>query len=292
MLNPIPIIFVLVSMVGIIILIANHLPELREDAKLNPEPSWASGSAWKTIRSFVWGGVMSFAGAAGKTISRAKSEVMHPQDIARHLSDSVKTKLIRRREQVAQQEIVVENDEHEDDIDEAQNYFEQGNLTRAEELAIDLLKRDSGFKPAYELLGKIYTANKNWIEAAEVFRYLIKQVPTNEKYWASLGAALVGLEDYPEAIKAYRRSTDLYPHPEMFVALGLAHQALSDYASAGKALESALDIEPENTQVLLLLAQNFVHRDEPESAEHVLEQILELEPGNHIARERLMQLKS
>jgi len=223
----------------------------------------------------------------------AKSEARNSRDIARHFSDGIKSKILRRKEEISIPVKVLEEPEEKniDEIQEADKLFEQGQYGRAEELAIELLKKDPSARSAYEILGKIYTTNKSYLEAVEVYRFLIKQAPGNEEYWEKLGDNLVGLEDYAEAVKAYRKALGIYAKPEIFVSLGLAYQGLNDHASASKALESALDIEPENTQVMMILAQSYINRGDNDAAESILEQILELEPGNHMARERLMQLK-
>ena len=119
----------------------------------------------------------------------------------------------------------------------------------------------------------------------------MKHTPRNEKYWAFLGHSFAGLEDFSEAVNAYRKSLEIYPRSDIFISLALVHQTLGDYQSAGQALESALDLEPDNIQALMLLAENFFYKEETEAGRQILEQILQIEPGNMVARERLMKLK-
>ena len=289
MLDPIPIIFVLTALVGIVVLVSRHFPEWQA-AQANPQPTWAKKVTIKSVTGSVSRHLLFLLRQLYRALLFAKSEFKNSKDLAKHLSESVRYRLERRKvEVVADREN--QADEQRDRLSKAEKLLEKGDYLAAEESAIGILKEDSTFRPAYEFLGTVYLARKNWLEAVEIHRYLIKQSPSNDKYWRNLGHGLVGLEDYAEAKKAYHKSLEIYPNPEVSVALGLAYQALADYNSAVKAFESALDLEPENTQVLMLLAQCLLHRNEKEAAREVLEQILELEPNNHLARERLMQLK-
>lgn len=290
MLDLIPIIFVITALVGMVILVARHLPEIRQVQSVNVHPSWTGGFKFG---AFAWS-ILRKTGVILRQIQRAllfaKSEFKNSTDIARHLSDTVRHRLERRKIKVKVIEAEPENKQTPSDLDRASQLLEAGNFTESEEVVITIIKQNPTFKPAYELLGRIYLARRSFAEAAEVYRYLLKGSPKSEKYWQMLGHALVEAKDYRGAVRAYIKSVEYYPNSEVFVALGIAYQANSDYASAGKAFDSALDLDPENTQVLMLLADNLTHRGERESAREVLEQILELEPGNVVARERLMKM--
>ncbi len=289
MLDPIPIIFVLTALVGVVILVARHLPELRE-AQINVYPSWARGVTLKSLLGTAARYLALVLRQMYRAILFAKTEVKNSKDLAKHLSHSVRHRFEKRKVEVVEEQEEVKEDLNEK-LAKAEALLERGEYLAAEEAAIDILKEDSAFKPAYEFLGEVYLSRKNWLEAVEVFRYLIKQSPTNDKYWRSLADGFIGLEDYAEAKKAYHKALEVYPNPEVFVSLGFAYQALGDHGSSIKAFESALDMEPENTQVLMLLAQALIRRNDKKAAQDVLEQILELEPNNHLAREHLMQLK-
>src|SRR3989338_6869444 len=270
-----------------VILVARHLPEIRQVQSVNVHPSWTGGFKFG---AFAWS-ILRKTGVILRQIQRAllfaKSEFKNSTDIARHLSDTVRHRLERRKIKVKVIEAEPENKQTPSDLDRASQLLEAGNFTESEEVVITIIKQNPTFKPAYELLCRIYLARRSFAEAAEVYRYLLKGSPKSEKYWQMLGHALVEAKDYRGAVRAYIKSVEYYPNSEVFVALGIAYQANSDYASAGKAFDSALDLDPENTQVLMLLADNLTHRGERESAREVLEQILELEPGNVVARERL-----
>src|SRR3989338_9685168 len=294
MLDPIPIIFVATALVGIIVIAVRHLPEFKEIQGIQERHSTISGAMSRTssrIGLFTFGGFLNslwrkfaFVGRQlYKAVLFAKSEVKNSYDLTRHLSFSVKHRFEKKRIQVQ----VDKNEESaasDADLHKAEALFEQGQHLQAEETIIALLKSQPTFKPTYELLAEVYMARGSFMEAAEVFRYLIKQHQGNEQYWRGLGAALSGLADYKEAIKAYLKSLEVYSNPEIFISLGLAYQALGDNGSAGKAFESALDLDPENTQVLMLLSDNLLSRNEHQAAKGLLEQIIELEPRNAVAR--------
>lgn len=289
MLDPIPIIFVLTALVGLVVIVVRHLPELKRADSSNPKPSWAEGFSAKSIVAAVYKNTLYLIKQTGQGLRFAKTEFKNSRDIAHHLSDAVRNKLERKKTLTERED--VKSEELSDELAEAIELFDKGQYANAEEEAIAILKDDPTYLPAYEFLGQVYMARKNWLEAAEVYRYLIKKSPKNDKYWKALGDSLMGLEDYQEAKRSYHKSLEFYASPEVYVSLGLAYQAFEDFTSSIKAFESALDLEPENIQVLMLLAQNLIRCNEAGAAEEVLEQVLELEPDNVMARERLMQLK-
>ena len=252
-------------------------------------PSWVEGLSFGSILRDLLAKLNQFFKGIFRALLIAKTEVKNSRDIAKHLSQSLRHRFERRRVAVREESELEIADSH--DLGRAENFYEQGQYVASEEAAIALLKDNPTLIAAYELLGRIYLAKKSYLEAAEVYRYLLKQSPKDDKHWRSLGDTLVGVQDFPEAIKAYRRSLQTYASAETFVSLALAYKALGDEPSAGKALESALDLEPENVQILMLLAENLIRRAEADSAQEVLEQVLAIEPGNMMAREKLMQLK-
>lgn len=292
MLSIIPIIFVVTALVGITVMVVRRFPELQKEPVTAAHPSWVSNSALKSLMNWFLATIQALGRQTGKAWSAAKSEVRNSRDLAKHVSLNALHRFEKKKHIKVQSADVPQEPESDTEfLESAERLYDQGQFIKAEEEAIEALKADPANRSAYEFLGKVYLSRKNFLEAVEVYRYLIKQLPKNENYWTGLGDGLVGLEDYEEAASAYRKSLEIYHNPKVFVSLGLAYQAVADYASAGRAFESALDLEPENTQVLMLLAENLLHRNETDSAQEVFEEILELEPGNMVARERLMQLK-
>jgi tetratricopeptide (TPR) repeat protein len=174
----------------------------------------------------------------------------------------------------------------------AQKSLEQEDYQEAERLFIKVLKKDQGNEQAFAGLGKLYLAQKKFEEAAETFKFLIKHHPENDSYYSSLGQAHHGQKLYDQAIEAYEQAIELAPqNPKRYVNLGLTLEAKKHIEEAVLNYRKAADLEKDNPQFLLVLAEALTKKGDKEEAEAMLEQILQLEPTNHAAREKLMQLK-
>ncbi|MCX7805022.1 MAG: tetratricopeptide repeat protein, partial [Planctomycetota bacterium] len=66
--------------------------------------------------------------------------------------------------------------------------------------------------------------------------------------------------------------------------LGKSYVHLRRYAEARKALESALSRDPDNPELLLLLARTYIRLDKPDLARDVAEAALRLQPSNPYVR--------
>ncbi|MBI4050563.1 MAG: tetratricopeptide repeat protein [Candidatus Doudnabacteria bacterium] len=177
-------------------------------------------------------------------------------------------------------------------LKEAQVNFEKGDFDEAERKFIKAIEKDSRNEEAYAGLGKIYLAQKNYEEAIEVYKYLVKHFPANDLYHANLAQAYHGNKLYEQAIEAYEQAIALSPdNAKRYVNLGLSLEAKNHTEEAILNYRKAADLERTNTQFLMVLAEALIKKDDKEEAEHILEQILQIEPTNHVARERLMGLK-
>lgn len=175
---------------------------------------------------------------------------------------------------------------------EGQQSLEKEDYVEAERKFIKAIEKDSKNETAYAFLGKLYLAQKKFEEAAETYKFLLKHYPESDTYWANLGQAYHGNKLYEQAVEAYEKAIELGPqNAKRYVNLGLTLEAKKHIEEAILNYRKALELEPSNTQFMLALSEALTKKGDREEAILLLEQILQAEPTNHLARERLMQLK-
>lgn len=173
-----------------------------------------------------------------------------------------------------------------------QNVSEERRLEEAEKQLIAHIKLNPLDKDAYENLGKLYLERKKYKDASEVYEYLIKNHPGQDAYHSKLGTAYFNLGNYEQSAAMYRKAIELKPDlPNRYINLSLCLEALGQNEEALSAVEQAVAIAPLEVHYLQVLADLLIRAQNIEKAQETLEKILELEPTNHVAREKLMQLK-
>lgn len=175
---------------------------------------------------------------------------------------------------------------------EAQEAAENSKYQEAERLFIRILKKDQANEAAFFGLGRLYLANKKYEEAAETYKFLLKYHPENDSYYSGLAQAYFGQKLYDQAVESYERAIELAPeNPKRYINLGLTLEAKKHLEEAILNYRKACEIEKDNPQFLLVLAEALAKKGDEDEAEGLLEQILQIEPTNHAAREKLMQIK-
>lgn len=175
------------------------------------------------------------------------------------------------------------------------------------ELARTLLKRDRldeaaiYAQKAYEFtpenkyygaqLGDIYTQQRKYAKAAEIYRNIVKQNTDNAEYGLELAAVYILDEKYEEALKAY---------DEVERSLGideeLIHQKQRLYLKLdkiNKALEEAqklINAEPTESRYVVEMARLLMIAKRPEEAKQQLEKALKINPDESEASLMLAEI--
>jgi len=168
----------------------------------------------------------------------------------------------------------------------------QAEGTTAEELYLQAIKKNPEDAGAYEALGRLYLQERNFADALETFQFLTKFKPDKDVYWSNLGLCYFSVKNYPLAVSAYEKALSLNSKvPVRWMNLALCFEKQDELAKAIKAIAAALQLDGRNISYLQLQADFYVKAQNKVRAEQVLQQILELEPTNRLAREKLMKLK-
>lgn len=161
-----------------------------------------------------------------------------------------------------------------------------------ETLYLDAIKKDPQDKEAYENLGRLYLQEKKYPEAAEIFEYLINFDPGRDTYFSNLALSYYLLQEYPKAAVTYEKALSLNNKiPPRWINLGLSFMAMGEYGKAIKAVSNALGLDKRNLNYMMLLADLYMRAHNRIRAEQVLMQVLEMDPTNRLAREKLMKLR-
>ncbi len=157
---------------------------------------------------------------------------------------------------------------------------------------LEAIKRNPEDMAAYEGLARLYLQEKNFAEASETFDYLTKMDPTRDVYWSNLGLSLFSLKLFREACNAYQKALDLNNKiPVRWINLALCLDNMDETAKSVKAITQALQLDPRNINYQFLLADMYMKMENKVRAEEVLEHILQFEPTNKPAREKLMKIR-
>jgi len=130
---------------------------------------------------------------------------------------------------------------------------------KTEKYFLEQIKRDPKNLEHYSSLGKHYLTEKNYLEAVNVYEYLVKHEPSESNHSAQLGYIKLNLEDYEAAVKHYEKSVSLdASHPNRYYNLSLSHGAQGQWPNAAEVLRKALELEPNNFKYLKFLSEIYL----------------------------------
>ncbi len=177
-------------------------------------------------------------------------------------------------------------------LGEAQSLAASGRLTEAERRYVEIVKLNSRHVGAYRGLGKLYVDFKQWQQARETLRFLIKVVARSGCAHARAAAA----GQFAEQGLACNATPA--EHAEMardYLALGGVSQELGDLPGAKRALEGALVFEPNNPRYLDLFLEACILVGDRERGMEAFEKLQAANPDNQklpALHERLLHLPS
>ncbi len=132
------------------------------------------------------------------------------------------------------------------------------------------------FEKAVELQRK---GDLHGAEAA--YREVLWTAPRYAEAHANLGAVLIRLDRYEEAIQEYETALQLSPHLKpVLLNIGIAHFRRSAYARAVESLKRFLEVSPGHAQATQLMALALVELGRDEEALKYLEPALSASPND------------
>lgn len=204
-------------------------------------------------------------------LPEAREGIERVQELLQQISDSPELTNVRARVQTARGEIL-----------NAQGHFAEAETAFRQALAFnpDGIRAEAG-------LAQIYFAGGKLKEAAASADKVIRAGDKRAVNYLVLGAALAGLQKYPEAIASLNEA--LRAEPQNTAALSYraeAHIARKNFEQAVTDLQAIIAIE-KKTAILLRLAQVFMQMSKNDEAVRIAQEIIEREPGNTAAQNLL-----
>jgi len=152
--------------------------------------------------------------------------------------------------------VVDEKDKEKTPRELADEYFEKGELKRAEAHYLKILSKEPDDAAIYNKLGLIYLQSKDFKDAKSALKQALKLEPENDTFYNNLGLLYYQMEDYDSAIEAYEKSVTINDKiPSRLINLGLAYFMTKKYRKAADQYEKAIILDPRNEQTQELLKQ-------------------------------------
>jgi tetratricopeptide (TPR) repeat protein len=117
-------------------------------------------------------------------------------------------------------------------------------------------------------------------EAIQGYRLLVEKYPDLAEIRSNLGAALAGQGRYREAVIEYKRALDSKPDPTVRLNLGLAYYKTDQLVLAVEMLKIGHEQNPENSQILTVLADCYLRLGQNKNVIDVLAPVQRADPDN------------
>ncbi len=164
----------------------------------------------------------------------------------------------------------------------ANRLYGERQYLAAEKAYLKVLKLNHKDQHAYNRLGMIYVALKNYPDAIECFQ-IAAQLKPSAAGWYNLGLAYFENDNAIKAISAIEKSIMFEPTAARFVTLARAYTKVSNSSKAISALERASDLES-SKKTLSLLAEAYTKNHDREKAVETYQRILEIDPTDAKAK--------
>jgi len=152
----------------------------------------------------------------------------------------------------------------------------------AEKAYLKVLRINHKDAQAYNRLGLIYVALKNYDDATECFQISAQLKPTAAA-WYNLGLAYNENGNAIKAISAIEKAIMFEPSAVRYSGLAKAYAKVGNQAKVISALEQALAQE-KTKKTLVLLAESYAKNHQREKMQETYRQILELDPSDAKAK--------
>lgn len=155
-------------------------------------------------------------------------------------------------------------------------------------LCTELLSKHPGMTAAHFTLGNIYANEQRFREAADEYRVVVRQDPTDTTALAAEVKALVDATAYTDALAPARDYVRKKPDdPSGHVLLGMVYRGLGDYAKAEPELELGVARAPDDFEARYQLGFVLAKLGKPDQALPQLRRAVALHSGDKSAQFQL-----
>ena len=133
---------------------------------------------------------------------------------------------------------------------EALTLFHGGQINKAKDICLKILKKQPNNIDVLNLLGAIAFQNKNYLEAVHTFNKIIQINSNNFQAFYNKGNALLGLKKFEEAFKSYNQAIKIKPdYKQAYNNRGIVLKELKRIKEALENYNQAITIEPNNADL-------------------------------------------
>lgn len=160
-------------------------------------------------------------------------------------------------------------------LEEAVKLHQEGYLTQAEALYIEILKNDANQADAKHLLGVVYQQQGHLAKSIDMIQSAIANKPEEAVFHFNLGNTFFQAQDFQAAINAYRQAKTLDSHvgPVHF-QMAECHRAKREYGAAVKHYKEALSQLEHIDDAFVGLYQAWLELDELSETTYFFEQLI------------------
>lgn len=165
----------------------------------------------------------------------------------------------------------------------AGRYYAEKNLLAAEKAYLKVLRVDHKNSLAYSRLGFIYSSLGNNEDAIECFKIVADTYPNAASYH-NLAMMYFKTREFELSAKALEKSLNMELRVNRLVSLARIYRILNKFDLQLATLQKANKLEPDNTEIMVLLADAYLHEKKEKEARLLFKKVLKLEPNNPRAR--------
>ncbi|EKD49778.1 MAG: TPR protein [uncultured bacterium] len=174
---------------------------------------------------------------------------------------------------------------------EARKAVKKREYTRAEKFYVKIISIDPRNLDVYKGLGEVYTKQGNFSDAAKAYKHVVRQGSADEKILLALGEVLIKKKAFSEAMDFLKRVIKLNEKSAPgYALLGQTYRGMRLDKEALKMFETSVGLDSKNVSYLMFLVEAAEKRGLDVIAKMNLNKILELEPENEKAKEKLDRL--
>lgn len=165
---------------------------------------------------------------------------------------------------------------------EATQALHEGNLTTAEQRAIEAIRINPRSVAAYRLLANVYLEQKEYEQARETLTFIMGRLHVaDDELFAELGLAAAGEGNLEEAKHDLEQSIRLKGSAaEHYLDLCRVNLMLGDSAAAFDNCRTAVELEPNNPKYLDALVEASIISGKRDWAKETLEKLRGVNPEN------------
>ncbi len=132
---------------------------------------------------------------------------------------------------------------------EADEAIEKQDLREAENLSLEVLRRDTKCGRAYVVIGKIASLRGSFDDAVEAYKAAVKCNKGIGEAYFGLGEIQMREENFTEAIENLQKAVNIdRGNPRWYAVLGSAFMQVRQYAKAAKSLKRAASLDLDNEE--------------------------------------------